>query len=167
MTHYDLTHKIYSENIIEINDKIKLSKFPITFKVLINFSLKINDILKCLKNAEENECFYSSQGLTRILYEHYLIAFYIWTKCRTNNNDECALDYHDYYPIFELIKQNNYNSKLDKSYDNTKTPLQNFLLKYPKIANSKVPFTEESLLDINVRSNKFDIRKILKFMVEN
>lgn len=167
MTQYELVHKIYSENILEIDERIGKSKFPITFKVLKNFSLKIDDILKSLESIEINQGFYSSQGLTRILYEHYLVAYYIWTKCRVDNSDECAIDYYQYYAIYEMIKQQNYNSKLDKSYDATKTPLQNFLIKVPEFDDPVDPLNQENFIDINTRANKFDIRKILQYMVDD
>jgi hypothetical protein len=167
MVQFELVHKTYSENIEEINERISKSKYPITFKVLQSFALKIDDILKSLESLETNQSFYSSQGLTRILYEHYLVAYYVWTKCRVDNNDECATDYNQYYAIYEMIKQENYNSKLDKSYDPTKTPLQNFLVKVPEFDDPVDPLNQENFIDINTRANKFDIRKILQYMTDD
>jgi hypothetical protein len=167
MIQYEIVHKVYSENTLEIEERIGKSKFPVTFKVLKNFALKIDDILKSLESIEVNQSFYSSQALTRILYEHYLVAYYIWTKCRVDNSDECAIDYNQYYAIYEMIKQQNYNSKLDKSYDATKTPLQNFLIKVPEFDDPVDPLSQDNFIDINTRANKFDIRKILQYMVDD
>jgi hypothetical protein len=167
MTQYELVHRVYSENTNEIDERIGKSKFPVTFQVLKLFSLKINDILKSLQSIEANQSFYSSQGLTRILYEHYLVAYFIWTKCRVDDNDECAIDYKQYYAIYEMIKQQNYNSKLDKSYDLTKTPLQNFLIKVPELDDPDNPLNQDNFTDINTRANKFDIRKILQYMQDS
>ena len=75
MTYHELVFKVYSENIDDISERIEKSKFPVTFKVLKNFSEKIDDLFKSLKSIEEIQCYYSSQALTRILYEHYLVAY--------------------------------------------------------------------------------------------
>jgi hypothetical protein len=123
--------------------------------------------MKSLEEIEKIQCFYSSQALSRILYEHFLIAYYILTKCRIDNNDSCGSDYIDYYPIYEMMKRENYNAKLDKSYDATKTPLQNFLIAAPEFDGMADPITEADVLDMNKRANKFDIRNILKYMQDD
>ena len=161
---YELVNRVYSENIAEIDERIGKSSFPITIQVLRSFSMKLADILKSLENSEATLNFYASQCLTRVLYEHYLVAFYIWTKCRVDKNDESAIDYIKYYAIYEMMKQENYNSKLDKSYDQSKSALQNFLIKVPEFNDPVDPLNEANVTDINTRANKFDIRKILLYL---
>ncbi|RYX81613.1 hypothetical protein EON73_04725 [bacterium] len=164
MTYYDLVFKVYSENIDNISKRIEKSKFPITFEVLKKFLTKIDDIFKSLEILEGIQCYYSSQALTRILYEHYLVAYYIWTKCRVNDSDECATDYNQYYAFYEMMKQENYNAKLDRSYDSTKSPLQNFLIKAPEFDDHSDPLTEADVIDYNRRANQFDIRHIFRYL---
>jgi hypothetical protein len=161
---YELVTSIYVQNSQQIDELISKSKFPMAFECLKNFSFKLEEMKRSLEALESIEAFYSSQSLSRILHEHFLVAFYIWTKCRVEDSDECAEDYMRYYPLFELIKRDNYNSKLDKTYDTKITPLQNFLSKNPDF---QAEITEEDVLDINKRANKFDIRNILKFMQED
>lgn len=164
MTYYELVYKTYSENFEDISKRIAKSKFPITHDVLNKFSKKVDDLSKSLKCIEEIQCYYSSQALTRILYEHYLVAYYIWTKCRIDNSDECALDYNQSYAIYEMMKQENYNSRLDLSYIKGKTALENFLIKAPEFNDANAPLTPANVEDINERANKFDIRKIFKYL---
>jgi hypothetical protein len=164
MTQFELVHKVYKDNLQKIEELIQKSKYPKTFQVLKNFYGKIYDLMKSLEEIEKIQGFYASQALSRILYEHFLVAYYIWTKCRIDKNDSCGSDYIDYYPIYEMMKRENYNAKLDKSYDSTKTPLQNFLIAAPEFNDMGDPITEADVLDINKRTNKFDIRNILKYM---
>jgi hypothetical protein len=166
MTQYELVYKVYNENIEEITYRIKNSKFPTTFKILGNFLSKIQDLENGLEKLHIDNNFYTSQCLIRVLYEHYLVAYYIWTRCRVEVTDDCAIDYEQYYAIYEMIKQENYNAKLDKTYDPKQTPLQNFLIKAPEFNVPEDPLTEDNVLDINKRANKFDIRYILRYLME-
>lgn len=164
MTQFELVHKVYNDNLEKIEGLINKSKFPKTFQALKNIHLSINDLLKAIEKIETIHGFYASQGLSRILYEHFLVGYYIWTRCRIEKDDSCGVDYIDFYPIYEMMKRENYNSKLDKTFDKTKTPLQNFLITAPEFNDLEGPITESDVLDINRRANKFDIRNILKYM---
>lgn len=164
MTQYDLIHKIFEENKDKIGNSIKNSQYPETHKTLSLFHLKIEEFKSTFEALESNGSFYTSQCLSRILVEHFLVAYFIWTRCRIEKSDECAIDYVQYYAIYELIKQTNYNAKLKNSYDTRQTPLQNFLIKHPEFTKFSEPFTEEDFKDINTRANKFDIRRILNYI---
>ena len=63
-----------------------------------------------------------------------------------------------------MMKQENYNAKLDKSFDSTKTALQNFLIKAPEFNDPSDPLTEVDIKDYNKRANGFDIRNIFKYL---
>jgi hypothetical protein len=167
MTQFELVHKVYNENSKKIEELIQKSKFPKTHTALKNLYSIIHDIRKALEEIEKIQGFYASQGLSRILYEHFLVAYYIFTKCRIDKYDSCGSDYIDYYPIYEMMKRENYNSKLDKTYDAKKTPLQNFLIAAPEFDDLDDPITEADVLDTNKRANKFDIRNILKYMQDD
>ena len=160
MTQYELVNKVYNENIGDINSMISKSKFPLPFQVLRNFVVKIEDLKKGLENLEKAQSFYSSQALVRILNEHFLVAFYMFTKARVDRNDDCASDYLEYYPIFEMIKRDNYNLKLDKSYNSKKTPLENFLTNSPELRKH---INETDIPELNKKANQFDVRNILKY----
>ena len=161
MTHEQLVDKAFLENIGLINSHIKTSRFPLTFTILLNFNSKFIGFEKAIGALKTIDTFYVNQGLTRLMLEHYLVSFYIWIMARINDNDQCAYDYQYYYLIFEKLKQSNYNSKLDKSYDSTRKPLDNFLNIFPQYQGK---IDEDGLRDLNTRANKFDVRKILKFM---
>lgn len=156
----EIVNDTYQKSIAVINERIGKSQFPYTFKLLTRFISKTDQLLKSLVGSKNEELFYSSQGLTRILIEHFIVAYYVWTKCRVDKSDDCALSYYGYYGLQELIKQENYNSKLDKSYDPQKTPLENFKAK----DDSFNDVSEADILDVNKKANQFDIRHILKYL---
>jgi hypothetical protein len=164
MTHDGLVNNLYSDKIDLINEHISKSKFPLTFKILQNFNAKFFALNQSLELLNKIDTFYVSQGLTRIMIEHFIVSFFIWTKCRTENTDNCANNYHYYYMIFEKFKQTNYNSKLDGTYDKSKTALQNLMPKYP-LTNGKID--EAGIQEVNSKSNEFDIRRILKYLNED
>lgn len=167
MDQSELVYKVYNENIDKIEELINQSKYPKTFQALKNFYFKIEDIKKSLVEIEKINCFYSSQALSRILYEHFLVAYFIWTKCRIDKDDSCGSDYIEYYPLFELMKRDNYNAKLESGYNAKKITLQNFLTSNPEFNDTSNPITEEDVIDLNRRINKFDIRIILKYMQDD
>lgn len=161
MTQEELVNKTFFENIDTINEKIANSKYPTTFKCLLRFDKKIELLSNLLRETLSQENFYSSQAVTRILLEHFIVAYYVWTKARIEKSDECATEYYSFYGLQEQMKQDNYNSKLDKSYDPKKTPLQNVASKDPEVFGD---VTEADILDLNIRANQFDIRKILSYL---
>lgn len=164
MTRFDFVHKVYNDNSEKIEELIQKSKYPKTFQLLKNLYSIIDDMRKALEAIDRIQGFYASQCLSRILNEHFLVAYYIWTKCRIEKDDSCGSDYIDYYPIYEVMKRENYNARLDKTYDAAKSPLANFLIANPEFHDRDDSITEADVLDINKRINKFDIKNILKYM---
>lgn len=161
MTQYELVKDIYAKKTDLINSIIDKSKFPSSFKALLNFYYKSEDLKSALEVLEKEKSFYSSQALSRVLNEHFLVAFYIFTKTRLEENDDVAKDYLEYYPIFEMMKRDNYNSKLAKTYNPKKTPLENFLDAAPEF---KGDIEQSDIPDLNKRANQFDVRNILKYI---
>ncbi len=161
MTQGELTTKIFTENFPLIQERINNSNFPNTFKLLLRFDEKVKFLTSLLFTCQETNNFYSSQVLTRVIIEHFIVAYYVWTKARTSETDECATEYYSFYGLQELMKQDNYNAKLDKTYDQGKTPLQNVANKDPEVFGD---ITEADILDLNKRANQFDIRKILTYL---
>lgn len=163
MTQKELVNKTFYDNLDLIKERVTASKFPNTFKFLFRFDKKIELFSNILNETVKQKNFYVSQAITRIVLEHFIVAYYVWTKARIDETDECATEYYSFYGLQEQMKQENYNSKLDKSYDNTKTPLQNVAVKDPEVFGD---ITEADILDLNTRANKFDIRKILAFLTD-
>lgn len=161
MTQEELVNKTFFENISLINERVSKSKYSNTFKLLFRFDKKIELLSNVLSETLKQNNFYSSQVITRIILEHFIVAYYVWTKARIDENDECATEYYAYYGLHEQMKQENYNSKLDKSYDKTKSPLQNVAIKDPEVFGD---ITEDDIRDLNTRANKFDIRQILIYL---
>ena len=113
----ELAERVYNEHQSKIDDSIMNSKTtPRTLGILKQFSIVNDGFSKILESLQSIENFYSSQAISRITIEHFLIAYYILTKCRLENNDECAQDYWNKYPVSEAFKQDNFNSRLDGSY---------------------------------------------------
>jgi Family of unknown function (DUF5677) len=155
-----LVNKIFEDNQATIEEGISKSKYPFAFKALLGFSKKIKELSDSVEDISSKNNFYSSQVMTRIVIEHFIVAYYIWTKSRIEKNDECAKEYYAYYGMQELIKQDTYNAKLDKTYNAKITQLQNFIQKDPEFSE----MTEDDIKEINTKANKFDIKKIFAYL---
>jgi len=164
---YDLIERIYKQH----SEKIKLiledSIYKNAFSVLSNFVHKTTDLKESINNLNRTEHFYSSQCLSRVLYEQFIVSYYIWTKSRLEKNDLCAVDYLIFYPLFETIKQDNYNLKLLDKYNKELTPLENFLSENENFRLHPNPLSQDDFLQINAKSNQFDIRKIITYLNTN
>ncbi len=102
----ELAERVYNEHQSKIDDAIMNSKTtPRTLGILKQFSIVNDGFSKILESLQSIENFYSSQAISRITIEHFLIAYYILTKCRLENNDECAQDYWNKY-CYSFIKPN-------------------------------------------------------------
>jgi len=159
---HDYILALFQKYIKYINEYETSSKFPLTIKVLMRFSDKIDSIKHGLISAEHENNFYTSQILLRTLFEHQLVAYYIWTKNRLEKSDIVAEKYFIEYLISEFFKQKNYELGIEgivlkKPKHNT---FENIKKKYPKFEEMK----EKQLHDIHNVANQFDIRKIGAFL---
>ncbi len=157
-----IAERVYNEHQIKIDDAIMNSKsYPLTLGILKQFSIVNDEFSKIIESLQSIEHFYSNQAIFRIAIEHFLIAYYIQTKCRLDNNDKCAQDYWEKYPVSEAFKQDNFNSRLDGSFDMSISDLENFYKKSPEF---KDKYTTSQMQDLHVVASQFDIRKILKYL---
>lgn len=153
---YIFTKEKFDQVIQEINTDIEKSKFPTTYKALIRNSIKIDYLLDGIINASSS--FYVSQIVTRTLFEHYLVGYYIWTKFRIDRNDTIGEEYYKTYFCSEYFKQDNYNFGIENIKENKKDKLtiERTRIKYPEFKDIEQP----DLDNIHKISSQFDIRKI-------
>jgi len=165
MDHYKLIDKIYEEKIEVINAFSVQSKYSDTIKLLDNFIKKLSDLSNSLCLIHEHNYFYTSQSISRIIFEHFLVVSYIWNRTRIEETNVCTSEYNLGYLIYEVFKQTNYNSKLKRTYEKTKTPLQNILENnmFSVLNNPEDPMTEANKVEVDRIGNQFDVRNILKY----
>lgn len=145
----------------QINGDVESSDFQWSYKSLLRNTAKIDFILNGIIAASDN--FYASQILSRCLFEHYLVGYYIWLKLKLERNDNIGKEYYQYYFSSEFFKQNNYDFSVEKIKENKKdnlTTIEKIIQKYPELSE-----LEQSELDnVHKVSKQFDIRQIGSYL---
>lgn len=160
---YLKSNQIFEKLHGEINIDIQNSKYPISNKCLMRSSKKIDFILKGIIDAKES--FYLSQILTRVLFEHFLIGHYIWTKLRIDENDNVGNEFMNEYFVSEAFKRENYDFNIEdiKSNKKEKNDIERVKLKYPELKELE----QSGLNNIHQIANQFDIRKIGNYLINH
>lgn len=108
---YELTKTIFLDKTSKILEDAAKSNYPQTYKAIFYCQKKIASLLDTLEllNASSSEnVYYSVQSTTRVLFEHFLVGHYIWTKTRIEKNDKCGVEYYVHYRLSEILKRENY-----------------------------------------------------------
>jgi hypothetical protein len=106
--------EIFKSNLEKIENSISKSKYPNTAKLLYRSILKIEILKNVIFKLEEKDGSYAGNILLRSLFEHFLIAYYIWYDWEKTAKDEKASEYYIQYFISEVLKQEAYQQKIEK-----------------------------------------------------
>ena len=157
---YEIAKEIFLKDSETILSDILSSKFAKSNKALYYLNLKIDNFLFSIEMMKA-ENYYSSQALLRLIFEHYLVGYYIWTKTRLENNDQCGEEYYIDYSVSEFFKRTSYNLKIDSIKNNTTKIdlLSHFRKEYPKYK----AITQDDLDSIHRKASQFDVRQILNY----
>ncbi len=157
---YEITKTIFLDNSERIIHDIDNSKYKNSNKALFYLNKKIDDLLTAIEPLQKHN-YYSSQVILRVIFEHYLLGHYIWTKTRIEKNDDCGKEYYVDYFVSEYLKRLSYDLKIDSIVDKTiSTDLLNqFQSKFPQHKDA----TQEDIDRIHKTANQFDIRHILDY----
>lgn len=142
-----------------IND-IENTTVPNTLKSLVRFSKKLDTIMDSLELIKDQ--YYCSQILVRSLFEHFIVAHYIYIKWYLEKNDKTGSEYYREYMASEFLKQTSYNYQIDSIEAKANKTIS--LEDYRKIKGME----ESTQVDINqlhMIGNQFDIRKIGKYLM--
>ena len=126
-THWKVTtiwlQIFFAENKNKILSDIDISKFPKSNKALYYCQEKIDTFQKSLETLKEGEHFYSTNTITRVIFEHFLVGHYIWLKTRNEKNDVCGEQYYNEYFVSECFKRLNYKIKIQGIKNNNKSKI--------------------------------------------
>lgn len=152
---------IFNTHIAKIKKDIENSQFPKTAKALYRFYEKISSIKELLDKITDYKEIYVAKILLRVLFEHFIVAYYIFYRFNLEGNDKVGEDYYQDYFSSEFFKQKGYIQKID-NIRNSKT--QNIHgLDYVKSNNKEFEkVTEKQYHEIMEIGNKFKIESILK-----
>lgn len=164
---YELTKNIFLNKTSKILEDSSKSSYPYTLKALFNFQRKISsllDTLEQLKFSDIDDIYYSVQSTTRVLFEHFLVGHYIWTKARIVQTDECGMQYYIHYRLSELLKRENYELGLEGIENNVKnnTTFENLKKRFSEFDK---PVTQQDIDEIHRIANQFDIKSIYNYVI--
>jgi hypothetical protein len=161
-TRYELTKSVFDDYFIEIEQLVKNSSFPNTAKALLRFVRKIEEIKNGLSFMVNEKNLYTASILLRCLFEHEIVAYYIWTKYRIENNDACGTHYYIDYFVSEQFKRERYNLSLEGISKNleTKQNLESLKIKLPFLEDA----SQKDIEKISTIAYQFDIRDIAKYL---
>jgi len=97
--------------------------------------------------------------------EHFLVVSHVWNRARIEESNTCVSEYNLGYLTYEVFKQTNYNSMLEKKSEKGKPQLQKILETdiFSELNNPDDPMTQTNLDEINKIGNQLDVRNILKY----
>jgi len=161
---YTKAQKYFSEIENDIISDIETSAYRNSLNCLYNKAKTIDLIKDGIIKTELN--FYTSQILHRSLIEHYLLAYYIFLKCKIENSDNIGKDYYDYYSQSETLKQITYSLQLSDIKNNITRTVDINVLKqlHPSLENVSQQDIEECHKIANEFSN---VKKIGAFLLKN
>jgi hypothetical protein len=159
---YELTKSIFDSNRLEIESLVQKSKSPNTAKSLLRFVLKIEGIKNAIFIIAHRKDLYTTRILLRSLLEHEIVAFYIWTKYRTENNDDCGTQYYIDYFVSEQLKKEGFDLKVEGIKKDIKknNNLENLKKKLPFLKEA----SQKDIENAHKSGNQFEISRIANYL---
>ena len=164
---YELTKKIFLDKTSKILEDAPKSSYPQTLKALFNCQRKMSsllDTLELLKASSGEDIYYSVQSTTRVLFEHFLVGHYIWTKARIDKTDDCGVQYYAHYRLSEILRRENYELGLEGIENKVKNNATFENLK-KRFSDYDKPITQQDIDEIHRIANQFDIKSIYNYVI--
>lgn len=158
-----MTKKIFDTYIEQIEKDLLNSKYPKTAKALYRFYLKAISIKTLLEKVTDLNEVYVAKIILRSLFEHLIVAYYIFYRQHNEKDDRVGEEYYQEYLIHEFFKQKGYNQKIDNIKNNKSQNISG--LDYLKGQDENLnEITEKQYQEINTIGNKFKVDNILKHL---
>jgi hypothetical protein len=161
--YYGIAVDYFNQYEEKISIDIEKVRFDQTSKALYRFIKKIMSVHNVIKSMNPLNDYYPIQILHRAIIEHFLVAYYISTKCHVDYSDKCGKDYFRSYFFSEYIKQKYYDLRVEGILKNEakNDSLENFNKTQKKI------FSQADIMKFHTNASQFDIRKIVKYLLHN
>ena len=166
MNHIEAEFKIVEKEFksyeSQISADIQEMKFTNTFNCILHKCYEVDKIREAIEMCGNN--FYSSQILLRTLLEHYLVGYYVFIKCLTNEDDLVGEEYYKNYFISEFFKRETYHIQIENIKKNSSEKINFETLKkaYPEFNSME----QKDLDDIHRTAKQFsDMKSIGNYLI--
>jgi len=162
-THHQLTAEIFNRYSDKMLVDMKSSKYSQSHRALFYNQKKIDSFLEILTTFQNEKDYYLYQAITRVVFEHFLVGHYIWTKTRVEKNDVCGEEYYMHYKVSEFFKRENYELRVEGIEKNIQknNNIENIKIKYPEF----LELEQKDLEQIHSIAKQFDVRNLLDYIV--
>jgi hypothetical protein len=164
---YLLAKQIFEQHESKIRRDIDGSPYKLSLWAVYFTQKKIEQFLTAityLASLDAEAYYYAIQAIMRLIYEHFMVGHYIWTKTRLDENDDCGQQYDAYYRASELLKQENYDLQVEgyeKGLKGHATP-ENLM---KRMEGASVPITPKDINEVHILAAQFDIRRIIDYLL--
>jgi len=162
---YDNIKQSFDRNIERIIEDSQKSSIPNTLKMLINAQRKIDELIPSVELFASKGHSYAINAVMRIIYEHYIVATYIWLKARKEKNDDCAIEFYNQYKLGELLKRVGYQldiEGLEKGIQKNNSPD-----KVKEKIRTVYELSDSEIQEAHRIKNQFDVKNILKYILNS
>jgi hypothetical protein len=154
------------ENLIKADTQY--SRFPCTARALYYGIKKIDAQVSVLMESDAKHNYYVNNILFRTIIEHFLVTYYIGTRCRVERSDAAGEHYYGAYKAKEFVK------RMFKFFEIEQIRHQKESLKEPELfqrLNSALPdgmpmLTTSVRNDIYLFASQFDENRIIKYLLK-
>jgi hypothetical protein len=154
--------KVFEENADKILEDSKISKVPNTCKMLFNSQRKIDELISALEVLVINKQAYAINAIMRIIYEHYIVAHYVWLKSDFGKSDDCAIEYYEKYLLGENLKRLGHDLAVEgiiKGIEQNNSPTNKLKI------TAKFNIFQPQIDEAHRIQNQFEVKNILRYIL--
>lgn len=162
---YNQITETFSRLRTEIEKDIHSSNYGNGLKALLYCSDKIDEIGIIIQLEQIN--FYTSQVLMRVVFEHFLISDFIFTRSFKEKSDKVGEEYYKHYFCGEFFKRKSYSVQVDEIAEGKKrkrSSLEIIKENYPEFES----LSENDFAEINrIKNSFYDLKKIGEYLISS
>jgi hypothetical protein len=164
---YQVSKDIFDKHESKIRQDIDGSAYKLGLQAVYFTQKEIDQFLTAISYLASlglGAYYYAIQANMRLIYEHFMVGHYIWTKIRLDENDDCGQHYDAYYRMSELLKQENYDLQVEGYEKDIKGHANPHNL-MKRLERAAVPITPKDISEVHTIAAQFDIRRIIDFLL--
>lgn len=146
-----------------IENDITKSEYENSLKALLSCSDKIDELGIITQLEQIN--FYTSQVLMRVIFEHYLVSDYIFTRSYKDKSDDVGEEYYKHYYCAEFFKRKSYSVQVEEIAESKKqkrSSLEIVKENHPEFED----LSENDFTEINrIKNTFYDLKKIGEYLI--
>lgn len=155
--------EVFEKNIEKILADSNASKIPNTLKLLLNTQRKIDEFISALEVLVRNKHAYAINAIMRVIYEHYIVAHYVWLKSGYGKDDDCANDYYQKYKLGEALKRTGHDLDVEgivKGIEKNNSPenLRKLIAQFN--------ISESQIQEGYTIQKQFEVKNVLKYVLK-